>query len=188
MSRGPLGVIVEDILLIAAAALALWLAPAPDRAARPARWKTPFLTLLAVGSTAFALASPRLPIDDMATALKPGVRLGDLGLDAVAGNLAEGDRLLVILELDEEASQRAVPALNALATTAGVPPLAGLTLSDDEKRAEFFFAHAPAFEILEVPASDLRRLYRRAPRTFTVHNGEVARVWQGIPPAEELAR
>ncbi len=207
-SRTPLAVIVEDLLLVLAGVLALVVAGRPARAgetARPAgadpavpaaagrapasgKWKGAVVALLAVVSTAFALASPRLPLDDFATALRPGVTLRELGLDQIAGNLAEGDRLLVVLVLDEKASQDAVPWLNALAQFPGVPPISGLTSAPEEKRTEFLFSHAPSFELLAAPAPDLRRLYRRAPRAFRVHNGQVIQVWQGIPPVEGFAQ
>lgn len=188
-SRTPLSVILEDLALTVVGVLA-WLAAgtrkAPDRE-RGLRWRAALVAGLGAASTAFTLASPYLPIDDYATALRPGVLLQDLGLAQIAGDLAEGERLLVILDLDQEATRQAVVSLNALAERPGSPPITGLTSGDEEKRAEFFWTAAPAFPILEVPAADLRRLYRRAPRSFRVHNGAVLQVWEGIPPAEVLA-
>jgi len=81
-----------------------------------------------------------------------------------------------------------VPALNALAQTPGAPPLSGLTTAHEDERAAFLFNYGSTFELLEVPSSDLRRLYRRAPRVFRVHNGAVLRVWNTIPTPEELDR
>lgn len=201
-ARTPREVIVEDLLLLGAAGLALVamqlrpadrsIGSAPGQPAKASmtrgRAKPVVITALAVLTTAFALASPRLPLDGLATALHVGAPLNDLGLAQIAGNLAEGDRLLVILVLDEPASQGAVTELNALAAIPGVPPMTGLTSAPEDKRSEFFFSYAPSFEILEVPSADLRRLYRRAPRAFRVHNGLVTQVWTGIPPAQELAR
>ena len=161
----------------------------PAAAGRSSRaWRAWLLGALGIASTAFTLASPHLPIDNLATALSPGVNLHALGLDAVAGNFAEGDRLLVILVLDEPASQKAVAPLESLAKHPGVPPIAGLTSAGEQARAEFFWSYAPSFELLEVPAADLRRLYRRAPRSFRVHNGVVLQVWEGVPPAQEFVK
>ena len=250
VSRGPLAVIVEDMLMIAAAAIALVLsgrgrdratktaidispsgspaaAPSSDSASPPpssaslppakpsfpppsaapstARqaivhvlglsldgtersWRLPLLAVLAVVSMAFTLASPYLPIDSFATALRPGVELRDLGLAQIAGNFAEGDRLLVILVLDQEATRDAIPPLNALVGGPGVPTITGLTSAPEEERAAFFWANAPTFDLAEVPTGDLRRLYRRAPRSFQVHNGRVLRVWNGIPSAKEFVQ
>jgi hypothetical protein len=70
----------------------------------------------------------------------------------------------------------------------GVPRLTALTSADEQARSAFFFEHAPAFDLLEVPSADLRRLYRRAPRAFRVHNGRVLQVWDGVPPAEDFAK
>lgn len=151
------------------------------------RWRPLLIAGLAVAATAMTLASPYLPIDDYATALRPGVSLHELGLDSIAGDLAEGDRLLVILDIDQEATIQAVPTLNALMGHSGVPRVTGLTSADEKKRAEFFWTAAPSFEIIEVPSADLRRMYRRAPRSFRVHNGAVLQVWEGIPPVEDLA-
>lgn len=186
-ARTPLAVIVEDALLLGACAVGLVLSP---RAADPApgRWRGAVVGALALAATAFTLASPHLPIDSVATALRPGVTLADLGLDRIAGNLDQGDRVLAILVVDQETSQKAVPGLNALAQTAGSLPITGLTSAPEDARAGFFFAYGPTFELLEVPAADLNRLYRRAPRVFQVHNGAVLRVWDTIPSAEELTR
>lgn len=159
---------------------------APDRSHPRPRWKPALVGLLALASFGFTLASPHLPIDNLATALRPGVELRDLGLDRIAGRLAEGDRLLVILAIDEEPSRQAIAGVNALLGAPGAPPITGLTSASEEDRAELFWTYAPSFEFVEVPAADLRRLYRRAPRSFAVHNGRVLRVWSGVPPAEEL--
>jgi uncharacterized membrane protein YphA (DoxX/SURF4 family) len=197
-SRTPLSVIVEDALLLAACGLGIVLAPRDRRAGAgapgavpghgPGRWRGAVVAGILVAATAFTLASPHLPIDRFATALQPGVTLEDLGLAQIAGNLDQGDRLLAILVLDEEPSRKAVEGLNALAQTPGVPPISGLTSAPEDNRAEFFFTYGSTFELLEVPSADLRRLYRRAPRVFRVHNGAVLRVWDGVPTAEELNR
>jgi uncharacterized membrane protein YphA (DoxX/SURF4 family) len=195
-ARTPLTVIVEDVLLLVACGIGFLLAapraapagPAPAPGTPSRRWRGIAVAGIAAVATVFTLASPSLPIDGLATALRPGVSLADLGLDVIAGNLDQGDRILAILVLDEEASQKAVAGLNALPQTPGVPPISGLTSADEDKRAEFFFTHGPTFELLEVPSADLRRLYRRAPRVFRVHNGAVLRVWDSIPPAQELDR
>jgi uncharacterized membrane protein YphA (DoxX/SURF4 family) len=186
-ARTPLEVIVEDALMLAGCALALVLMPRSS-AAPPGRWRAATVGVVAVLAAVFTLASPRLPIDGIATALRPGATISGLGLDAIAGNLDQGDRLLAVLVLDEEPSRKAVAGLNALAASPGCPPITGLTSAPEDKRAEFFWTYGPSFEILEVPSADLKRLYRRAPRVFQVHNGAVLRVWESIPPAEELIR
>jgi len=199
-SRTPLSVIVEDALLLAACGIGIVLAPrgaqagsgvpgaSPSLETGPSRWRGVVVAGTLVAATAFSLASPHLPIDRFATALRPGVTLADLGLAQIAGNLDQGDRLLAILVLDEDPSRKAVEGLNGLAQTPGVPPISGLTSATEDKRAEFFFTYGSAFELLEVPSADLRRLYRRAPRVFRVHNGTVLRVWDTVPSAEELNR
>jgi uncharacterized membrane protein YphA (DoxX/SURF4 family) len=198
--RTPLTVIVEDAFLLVACAIGFLLTPrqaaataaqaaaAASTAAATGRWRGAVVAALTVAAAAFALASPHLPIDGIATALRPGATLSDLGLAQIAGNLDQGERLLVILVLDEEPSRKAVEGLNALAQAPGALPISGLTSAPEDKRAEFFFTYGPTFELLEVPSADLRRLYRRAPRVFRVHNGAVLRVWDTIPSVEELNR
>ena len=193
-ARTPGAVILEDLILIAAGTLAFVLAAGGTGAGEgepdprsSGGWRGPFLAAAALGAVAFTLASPSLPIDNFATALRPGVTLADLGLDRIAGDLAQGDRLLVVLVLDEGASRQAVAPLNRLGEAAGVPSITGLTSATEEERAAFFWDLAPGFQLLEAPASDLRRLYRRAPRSFRVHNGAVLQVWDGIPRVEDLA-
>ena len=193
-ARTPKDVIVEDLVLAAAAGVGLllsgrrWPAEIVSTTPRLGRWRGALVATVAAAATVMAFASPYLPIDNIATALRPGVTIADLGLDRITGNLGEGDRLLVVLALDEPRTRDSVPALNALAASPGVPTVTGLTSATEDKRAEFFWSYAPVFELQDVPAADLRRLYRRAPRAFRVHNGAVLQVWDGIPPVEEVAR
>jgi uncharacterized membrane protein YphA (DoxX/SURF4 family) len=196
-ARTPLAVIAQDLLLMAAGVASLLLAPpaglhAPlshaGHGQPPERWRPALVGLIAVLATAFALASPHLPLDSLATSLREGASLHDLGLDRIGRGLGEGDHLLAILVLDEDRSRAAIPSLNTLAGSPGFPPLVALVSADETARAEFFWSFAPSFELLEFPAPDLRRLYRRAPRVFRMHNGSVLRVWETVPTPEDLAK
>ena len=97
-ARGPLTVIVEDVILLGACVLGIVLdargkgreasARIGQEAREPhGRWRAVAVGVLAAATSAFALASPYLPLDRVATALRPGVTLADLGLAQIAGNL-----------------------------------------------------------------------------------------------------
>ncbi len=49
--------------------------------------------------------------------------------------------------------------------------------------ATFRWTQAPIFEVREAPATLLRPLYRRLPRSFEVADGAVTATWPGLPPA-----
>src|SRR5436305_1351163 len=85
-----------------------WIGTAP-------RARTAATLAAAAAAVLFAWRSPALPLDDLATRLKPGVRLADLCagagkervcLDGVAPDLASGQGLAVIADLADPAFQK----------------------------------------------------------------------------------
>jgi len=171
---------------------------------RPARVRTALVLALAVAVPVFAWQAPRLPLDDLATRLKPGARVseicagggggggggsdssgggrGAVCLDTVAPELGHGDHLVVIDDMDDPALARAVRSLNAYADAPGAAEVSVLTASDAKRQRLFFWKWGPTFKIVEAPQELLRPLYRRLPRSFAVQDGRVTATFGGLPP------
>jgi len=145
---------------------------------------------ITVGGVIFATLAPGLPLDDLATRLKPGVGVVDictgadderLCLDAIAGELESGTHLVVLADLEDEELLAAMPRLNemALESDAATPWI--VTASATEVVGAFNWTQAPIFAVREAPQTLLRPLYRRLPRSFEVVDGTVTATWPGLP-------
>ena len=183
ITRTPSQTLVEDLLFLGAALLGM----AGLRGAQTApRWKGAVLVAVLVASTAFVIASPHLPIDDLATSIRPGARWSDLGVGLAEVDLGKGAYLVAIMGMKDEATAARLPELNELAS-AGRFTVVGLHGDDDEAYNEFFWSRGPAFPIYKITASDLRVMHRRLPRCFAVKDGTVTATWPGVPTAAAAA-
>ena len=144
--------------------------------------------VLTVGLLAFARAAPDLPLDNLATRLKPGLAIdgicsgdGDsrLCLSTIVPELVEGEHWLVMADLDENLG-KAVDSLNQHVFDGGRMWVLS-SATPDESRT-FFWSYGPAFEIREAPPTFLNPLYRTLPRSFRVENGVVVETVSGLPP------
>lgn len=163
------------------------------------RWQGGRLGIAIMGAAAVTLLgwkAAELPLDDLATRLRPGKSLSticagdaDAGeevcLDTILSGLEEGDHLVVIADLDDELGER-LPDLEILSDRVD-GHLWVLTGSDKEAKSVFYWQWGPSFQIVEeVPKALLRPLYRSLPRTFRVQRGEVTDTWQGLPEIADL--
>ena len=188
--RSPAEAFWQDLALLAPALLLAFLGrPKGARAIPPGR--TAVVAAATVAAVLFAWKAPALPLDDLATRLKPGVRLADLCagtgkervcLDGVSSDLATGQSLVVIADLSDPAFQKSVPALNAYVTAGRGPALRVLAASTPDQEQAFTWRFGPAWRVVEAPAALLRTLYRRLPRSFVVQDGRVVRTYAGLPP------
>lgn len=153
------------------------------------------VTVLAVAILFVGWKAPELPLDDLATRLRPGIDplalcVGqgetETCMDAVLPELGEGKHVVVLAELDGEELLGAVETLNDFHLAGGKPSLWVVTSATEEQLFEFRFGHGPAFEIREAPPALLAPLYRRLPRSFYVEAGEVKETWSGLPPLERF--
>ena len=154
------------------------------------------VALVTVGGVIFALMAPSLPIDDLATRLKPGTEIGELCagavgsperlcLDTVVTELETGSHWVVLSGLDEESLEASMPDLNAMAISDDGPRLWVVTAALPEVVTEFGWIQAPAFEIREAPPALVGPLHRRLPRSFRVEDGVVTATISGLPPIEK---
>ncbi len=186
VERTPAEAFWQDLALMVPA---LALAFLGRRAAGGAPWiRLAVVGALTVGLLAFARAAPDLPLDNVATRLKPDLAIdeicsgaGDsrLCLSTVVPELEEGEHWLVIADLNEDLG-KAVDGLNQHVFAGGRMWVLS-SATPDENRA-FFWSYGPAFEIREAPPTFLSPLYRTLPRSFRVEDGVVVETVSGLPP------
>jgi hypothetical protein len=177
------------VLLLLPLVLLLW-------SARPYPRQLPRGRLAAAAAAAvavmgLALWAPSLPLDDLATRLRPGVEVGALCvgseprvcLTEVAPDLAEGRHWVVISALDEALIGK-VQALNqGLWGNDDAWQLSILTPESAGEVDKFRWTTGPAFGLVgDVPEALLAPLYRTLPRSFEVVDGRVVRTSTGWPP------
>lgn len=186
VQRSPAEAFWQDLALLVPPLLLAWLGRRGGRTFPPVR--TAVVAVLTLAALGFAWKSPDLPLDDLATRLKPGVRLADLCagagaeticLDTLAPELREGEHLVVIAPLPTLEANGLVSGLNAYVDAAQGPPLTVLSSATPQEHFAFNFRFGPAFPLVEVPAALLRPLYRRPPRAVRVRDGVVAETYQG---------
>ena len=138
---------------------------------------------------ALAWKAPELPLDDLATRLRPGVEIGALCsgseetrlcLGTLVPELEEGEHTVVVADLSEDAFTREVDRLNAAALEGRRVWV--LSPGTQEEHTAFFWEWGPVFEVVEAPEALLRPLYRTLPRSFDLEDGVVAETYSGVPP------
>lgn len=151
------------------------------------------VVLLTVATVVVAWQAPQLPLDDLATRLKPGVVVNTLCtgseeegtrvcLDTIVPQVEEGEHFVILADLGDEAFTRHVEQLNAYQWAGSEPPFWVVTAATPEALFAFRWEQGPSFEPLEAPAALLRPLYRTLPRSFRVQDGEVVETYRGLPP------
>jgi uncharacterized membrane protein YphA (DoxX/SURF4 family) len=141
-----------------------------------------------------AWRAPELPLDDVATRLRPGVELASLCaagespvcLADVVPELQGGRWWVTLVDVDDDPEQW-VDALNAAGAGAATPVVALTASSSDAVRA-FTWQWGPSFTLREAPAPLLRPLHRRLPRSFLTDEGRVVATTPGLPPVAAVAQ
>lgn len=202
VERTPAQALTEDLIFVLLAVVA-FVGREREAARRPARGKPLATAVGALIGIGFAVAAPRLPLDDLATRLTAGKSVADVkmtdvqkhtetALDNLVPGLGSGRQLLLLLDRsrDDEATRSAVAAINQALVLSGESATAvvGIAEPNDELAAQFLWQIGPAFEIHPVPASFLRTLYRTLPRSALVVEGRIETVWNGFPDAPTLER
>lgn len=190
LPRTPQQTLSEDLGLLAAAVVGLLASLRRAEASGASggrRWKAPALLVTALSSGAFVIASPFLPIDDLVTALRPGVRWHDLNVALAEMDLGKDKHLVVIMGMQDSATADALEPLNRMAA-AGRLSIVGLYADDDTAYNQFFWTRGPAFPLYHAAPSDLRPLHRRLPRFFTVKDGTVTATWETVPTEQQVEK
>ncbi len=196
VERTPAEAFWQDVLMLVPAAALAWVGRpaavrAPDRRRRAVQTAIAGVAALAAG--VFAALAPGLPLDELATRLRPGATLsgicagtGDkrICLDTLVPGLARGSRWVVLADIRAAGFAELATELNRYVQGGAAgsrPAVAVLADFTQEEQMELFWRLAPAFDLHEVPAAVLRPLYRRLPRTFFVEEGRVTRTIPGLP-------
>lgn len=196
VERTPTEAFWQDFFLMVPALLLAFLALDAGRSLP--RKRLAVALAVGLGMTFFAWKAPELPLDDLATRLKPGMEplkhcagSEEQGtrtcLDAVVPELGQGEHLVILADIGESAFTDAIPQLNEYSWSEGVPSLWVLSDASEEALFELRFTQAPAFEIRETPTALMRPLYRTLPRSFRVSDGTVTATYNGLPPLEPSA-
>jgi uncharacterized membrane protein YphA (DoxX/SURF4 family) len=158
--------------------------------------RTAAVALGTIGVLVFAWKAPNLPLDDLATRLRPGTKVAQICVDqsekplclsTVAAGLMKGEHLVVIADVADPAFRQSVAALNEAAGDPAGPQVWVLSAATPEQIFELSWTQGPVFKVVEAPAPLLRPLYRRMPRAFRVQDGEVVETWSGLPPLVRVA-
>lgn len=191
LSRTPAEAFWQDLAMLVPPLLLAFLAR-PGRISKE-RLRIAVVVAVSLAAVLFVWKAPELPLDDLATRLKPGVEITDICagrdseetvrvcLDILMPQLQVGRHIVVIASLDNEELRSGMEALSEAALGDG-PTIWIATDSLEEERQAFFWEWAPPFEIREVPLAMIRPLYRRQPRSFRVESGVVIETWAGLPP------
>ena len=182
IASSPGQALARDVVLFGLALLAFL-----GRPRRPAAgWRAALAAAAGVAFGAFALAAPALPLDNLATRLKPGVTAASLRIDEIIPELQDGTRLVLLLDRADEATRAEIARVNEKLALARPDAVFGLARPDDALANEFQWTAGPAFEVRDAPQSMLKPFYRRLPRAFLVDSGTIAKVWEGIPGDDVL--
>jgi len=193
LNRTPKEAFWQDLWLLVVP-LGLSLVGRGNEAAFPKR-RLMLIGALTAAALVFAWKAPSLPLDDLATRLKPGVAVSELCagsdenpaqlcLDALVSDLNDGKNWVVLSDLEEPTFLAAVPQLNEWSTSQSEVGLWILTAASAEAVSTFQWTQAPAFAVQEAPYAMLRPLYRRLPRSFLVEGGEVTKTVSSLPPTQ----
>jgi hypothetical protein len=195
VERSPAEAFWQDLLLLVPALALAWLGR-PSRPASRRHLRLGVAGGLTLAVLVFAWFAPRLPLDDLATRLRPGTKASDMCagegqgricMDAVIPELDEGDHVVLMTRLDDPAFLAHLPAYNDYALAGRGPRLWVVAPATEDAVGSFRFLQQPAFDVLPCPPGVLRPFYRRLPRAFLTHDGRVTETWQGVPPLAKLA-
>lgn len=159
--------------------------------------RTAAAAALTLAGVIFSMAAPNLPLDDLATRLKPDAEVAELciGQDSdpagrvcltdVMPQLEEGRHVVILADIEDESFSSAIESINDYRSRSQGPELLVGTAAEPEKVHALIWRLG--FEPKEVPEALLKTLHRRLPRSFLVEEGTVTRTFSGLPPFDELA-
>jgi len=185
--RTPAEAFWQDLFLLVPALLLAFVGRAEEEFPFKRVGATAIVTVLGV---LVAWQAPGLPLDDLATRLRPGSRVVDLCsgrdearlcIDLLIPELEQGQHWVVLADVADPVFGEAVEGLNAWALAQEGMKLWVLTDATPDEQYAFFWQWGPVFEVREAPHALLRPLYRRLPRSFMVRDGEVIETWSALP-------
>jgi hypothetical protein len=184
VSRGPLGVIIEDAILIIVSAIALYLLKKAPTRRRPILIGAVLLPV----TLAFTAFGARLPADSMVTGVKVGTNLSDLPLEDLRKPHSEGFAFLVLVDAACKGCEAGVAGLNDLARERRNVNFVAVYSGTRTDAVAWRMKVLPAYAVAHAAPRALRAWYRTLPTCFLLKQGRVVRAfWGRIPTAAELA-
>jgi uncharacterized membrane protein YphA (DoxX/SURF4 family) len=192
VSRTPAQAFWQDLILLGLPLALMFSGRSRDKGRRP-RIRLLLVAVMSIAAAILALKAPDLPLDNLATRLRPGVSVAELCaggrnddsricLDTLIADLDRGQHWVVLTGLGEEDFLSGLTRLSEQALADGETHLWVVSAASEEDLAEFNWTQAPAFEVREAPEALLKPLYRTLPRSFKVIDGEVVETRSGLPP------
>lgn len=189
VQRSPAEAFWQDALLLVPTLLLAFLGRSRSR--RLPRWRLLFVATATLAAMALAWAAPSLPLDNLATRLRPGTSVAELCvgggsagarvcLPDLVPELQSGRHVVVIADLADPGFGPRVAALNAYAQRG--TSVTVVTAASLDAQSAFTWKWGPRFPIKEAPSALLRLMYRSLPRSFEVEDGRVIKTWSGLPP------
>ena len=167
LDRTPGEAFFQDLLLLVPPLVLSWFGR-PKGPPRVPKWRTGIVMVLTLGTLLFAWKAPELPLDDLATKLRPGLSIGDvcagggedrlcLDSEALGGALTNGEHLVLIADLkDETFVEEVINRLDELVEAEAVgrlPRILVLFSGSKDDVSEFNFkSMAPPFDFQDAPA------------------------------------
>jgi len=184
VSRAPGEVLLEDTGFLALGVMAFFLA---RKGERDLLGRGIVVAGSLIGAVLLSFTAYALPLDPWVTDLRIGRSVEDFPLRESPVDLATGDHLVALLDLDSPDAGAVVERLNRYSKAPGAPAVIAFYGGEVDEKVVFCFNYGPGFEVVPAIRADLKRLFRTLPRFFRVRDGKVARIWDGAPPdAEEL--
>jgi hypothetical protein len=184
IDRGPREVIIEDVVVIAAAALGIWLI----NGARSAAWRQKFFAALLLPVIILLAFGTSLPLDRLVVGVGPGSDLSRMVVEDLPVPLEEGRVLVAIVGPDCPACDEGVTQLVRIAEDQLVPHVVGAYAGKPGPALAWRLKHQPNFPVGNAPERVLRQYYRRLPATFLLEDGIVRDVWWGRIPLPDDVR
>ncbi len=189
VERTPAEAFWGDTLLMVPALAVLWFVYSRRRQDPVAKWRAATPVATGAAGLVFASFAPDLPLDDIATRLRPGTALADLCAGGTAPSkracfellvpeLAAGEHWVVMSDLENQDLQPQLEGLNQ-ASLAGKSVWL-LTPDEEEAILQFQWTAGPAYQVREVPAALMRPFYRALPRSFHIADGVVTDTVSGV--------
>jgi uncharacterized membrane protein YphA (DoxX/SURF4 family) len=190
VQRTPAQAFWQDLAMLVPALLLACIGVPRSGAAVP-RWRSALALAGAVGVMLFAWRAPALPLDDLATRVRPGTRLAEV----CAGSVADGGQRVCLPDVASEAASgrawvvlvdlatadRWADELNRIAGREGAPAVVALAAATPDEVRAFGWQWGPTYTVHDAPPALFRPLYRSLPRSFLVEDGRVLRTLPGLP-------
>lgn len=206
VDRNPAEAFWQDLVLLVPTTVMAWFGR-PRAEDEIPMWALVTTAALTLAGLVFTWMAPTLPLDDLATRLKPGVKLSEVCMgegeektcfsEAAPQLIDEPDipDEIYIVVIADPYEQHLHEPLNDYANKVMdgldgmLPPLLVLTSLSGEEIEDLLASElAPSFDLMPVPRVLLRPMYRSLPRSFLWRDGEVIETVSGLPPFDRWGK